>query len=50
MYVNVTVGNPMDEDTKVGAMISEEHAQKVMRYISLAVEEVGVFMCIYILF
>ena len=33
-------GNPMDEDTKVGAMISEEHAQRVMGYIDIARKEV----------
>lgn len=32
----------MDEDTKVGAMISEEHAQRVMGYIQVAKDEVCV--------
>ena len=30
----------MDEDTKVGAMISEEHALRVMGYIDIARKEV----------
>lgn len=31
----------MDADTRVGATISEEHAQRVLGYIQLAREEVS---------
>ena len=37
---NMKIGNPNDEDTKVGATISEEQAQKVMSYIDVAKKEV----------
>jgi len=35
------VGNPLDADTDVGALISEQHMEKVLRYIALAKEEGG---------
>ena len=35
------VGPPLEEDTKVGALISESHMQKVLRYIELAKSEGG---------
>ncbi|MCT4663837.1 MAG: aldehyde dehydrogenase [Flavobacteriales bacterium] len=35
------VGNPLAEDTKVGALVSEPHLEKVMSYIELAQEEGG---------
>lgn len=35
------VGDPFDPETKVGALISEEHYQKVTSYIELAKEEGG---------
>ena len=37
---NMKIGNPNDEDTKVGATISEEQAQKVLSYIDVAKKEV----------
>ena len=48
------IGDPMDEDTRVGATISKNHSEKVLGYIDSAVEEVfvelaGLFM-IYDLF
>jgi aminomuconate-semialdehyde/2-hydroxymuconate-6-semialdehyde dehydrogenase len=35
------IGDPLDEATEVGALISEAHAQKVMGYIALAEREGG---------
>jgi aminomuconate-semialdehyde/2-hydroxymuconate-6-semialdehyde dehydrogenase len=35
------VGDPFDPNTKVGALISEEHFQRVSSYIQLALEEGG---------
>lgn len=35
------VGDPLDENTKTGAVVSEAHMQKVLSYIKLAEEEGG---------
>ena len=35
------VGDPMDDDTNMGALVSEAHLKKVMMYIALAREEGG---------
>lgn len=35
------IGDPMDEGTDVGALISEAHLEKVLRYVALAKEEGG---------
>jgi aminomuconate-semialdehyde/2-hydroxymuconate-6-semialdehyde dehydrogenase len=35
------IGDPMDAATDVGALISEQHLEKVMRYVALAKEEGG---------
>jgi aminomuconate-semialdehyde/2-hydroxymuconate-6-semialdehyde dehydrogenase len=37
----LTVGDPLDEKTKVGAMVSEAHMNKVLSYIELAQKEGG---------
>ncbi len=37
----LTVGDPQDEQTKVGALVSEAHMQKVLGYIDLAKQEGG---------
>jgi aminomuconate-semialdehyde/2-hydroxymuconate-6-semialdehyde dehydrogenase len=34
-----TPGNPLDEDTKMGPLVSPEHMEKVLSYIDLAQEE-----------
>ncbi len=34
-----TVGNPLDESTKMGPLVSAEHMDKVLSYIDLAVDE-----------
>lgn len=35
------VGNPLDENTKMGAVVSEPHMNKILSYINLAKEEGG---------
>lgn len=37
----LTVGDPLDEKTKLGALVSAAHIQKVLSYIALAKEEGG---------
>lgn len=39
------VGNPMNEATKTGALVSESHMQKVLSYIHLARSEGGTVLC-----
>jgi aminomuconate-semialdehyde/2-hydroxymuconate-6-semialdehyde dehydrogenase len=39
------VGPPDDVDTKVGAIVSQEHYEKVLSYIRLAQEEGGTILC-----
>jgi aminomuconate-semialdehyde/2-hydroxymuconate-6-semialdehyde dehydrogenase len=38
------VGNPMDPDTKVGAVVSKVHYEKILSYIDLAKEEGGIIL------
>ena len=38
----ITVGDPLSEDTRMGALVSEAHLNKVLGYVQLAVEEGGV--------
>jgi aminomuconate-semialdehyde/2-hydroxymuconate-6-semialdehyde dehydrogenase len=37
----LTVGDPQDEQTKVGALVSEAHMKKVLSYVDLAKQEGG---------
>lgn len=37
----LVIGDPLDEKTKVGALISREHQDKILRYIALAKQEGG---------
>lgn len=37
----LTIGDPLDEKTKLGALVSEVHMNKVLSYISLAEQEGG---------
>jgi len=37
----LVVGNPMDPQTHVGAMISEDHLQSVLQYVKLGLDEGG---------
>ena len=41
----LVVGNPLDEKTKVGAVVSKQHQQKIMSYIELAKAEGGQILC-----
>ncbi|MBP1971228.1 acyl-CoA reductase-like NAD-dependent aldehyde dehydrogenase, partial [Virgibacillus natechei] len=40
----LVVGDPFDADTKVGALVSEEHYNKVLGYLDIAKEEGGTFL------
>lgn len=39
------VGNPLDDSTKVGAIVSKPHFDKILSYIDLAKEEGGTILC-----
>jgi len=39
------VGNPLDESSNLGAVVSESHMLKVLSYVDLAKEEGGVVLC-----
>ncbi|MFN5712702.1 MAG: aldehyde dehydrogenase [Bacteroidota bacterium] len=39
------VGNPLDEQTKMGAIVSKQHFEKILSYIELAKEEGGKILC-----
>ncbi len=41
----LTVGNPLREKTKVGAIVSKPHFDKILSYIQLAQEEGGTILC-----
>ena len=51
---NIRVGDPLDDDTTMGAMISQSQALKVLKYVETAEKEVvavylllfSVFVCI----
>ncbi|OIQ37282.1 MAG: 2-hydroxymuconic semialdehyde dehydrogenase [Bacteroidetes bacterium MedPE-SWsnd-G1] len=38
------VGNPLDESTNVGALVSKEHQEKVLSYVSIAKNEGGLVL------
>ncbi|RDW20143.1 5-carboxymethyl-2-hydroxymuconate semialdehyde dehydrogenase [Oceanobacillus arenosus] len=38
------IGDPFDPETKVGALVSEEHYQKVLSFLEIAKEEGGTFL------
>lgn len=40
----LVVGDPLDEKTRIGALVSEEHLRKVLSYIELAKEEGGTIL------
>ena len=42
---NMIIGDPMNEDTTVGATISQEQAEKVLQYIKIAKKEGGKIEC-----
>ena len=39
------VGNPLEESTRVGAIVSKGHHEKIMSYIKLAQDEGGTILC-----
>jgi aminomuconate-semialdehyde/2-hydroxymuconate-6-semialdehyde dehydrogenase len=39
------VGDPLKDDTRVGAIVSEPHMEKILSYIQLAKEEGGTILC-----
>jgi aminomuconate-semialdehyde/2-hydroxymuconate-6-semialdehyde dehydrogenase len=41
----LTVGNPMDENTRIGAIVSKPHQEKILSYIELAKQEGGAVLC-----
>ncbi len=41
----LVVGDPLDEATRLGALVSEGHMQKVLSYIDLAKQEGGTIAC-----
>ncbi|MCH8905095.1 MAG: aldehyde dehydrogenase [Bacteroidetes bacterium] len=45
MTKGLIVGDPMEERTKLGAIVSREHQKKILYYVSLAKEEGGEILC-----
>jgi aminomuconate-semialdehyde/2-hydroxymuconate-6-semialdehyde dehydrogenase len=43
--LKMTVGNPADEKTRMGAVVSEAHMEKILSCIALAKEEGGKILC-----
>lgn len=41
----LTVGAPLDDKTKIGAVVSKSHMEKILSYIELAKEEGGTVLC-----
>lgn len=41
----LVVGDPFDEKTRIGALVSESHMKKVLSYIELAKQEGGTILC-----
>lgn len=41
----MTVGNPLDDKTRIGAVVSKQHQEKVLSYIALAKQEGGTILC-----
>ena len=48
-FVNIIikqkVGHPSDADTKIGALVSKSHLEKVLSYVEIAKEEGGKILC-----
>jgi aminomuconate-semialdehyde/2-hydroxymuconate-6-semialdehyde dehydrogenase len=42
---SLVVGDPLEEKTKIGALVSEAHMNKVLSYIELAKQEGGKVLC-----
>jgi len=41
----LVVGNPLNDDTKIGAVVSKPHQEKILSYIELAKKEGGTILC-----
>ncbi len=41
----LVVGNPLDDATKIGAVVSKPHQEKILSYIELAKQEGGTVLC-----
>jgi aminomuconate-semialdehyde/2-hydroxymuconate-6-semialdehyde dehydrogenase len=41
----LVIGDPLDDKTKMGPVVSKEHYQKVMSYINLAVNNGHTIVC-----
>ncbi len=39
------IGDPLQEDTQIGAVVSQQHLEKILSYITLAKEEGGKILC-----
>jgi aminomuconate-semialdehyde/2-hydroxymuconate-6-semialdehyde dehydrogenase len=42
---SLKVGPPLNEDTQIGAVVSEQHMNKILSYIELAKQEGGTILC-----
>jgi aminomuconate-semialdehyde/2-hydroxymuconate-6-semialdehyde dehydrogenase len=43
--IDLKVGNPLNEETDIGAIVSQKHQKKIMSYIELAKNEGGKILC-----
>lgn len=43
--LELNIGDPLEESTNIGAVVSEPHMQKILSYIELAKEEGGTILC-----
>jgi aminomuconate-semialdehyde/2-hydroxymuconate-6-semialdehyde dehydrogenase len=43
--LEMTIGDPLDESTQLGAIVSEPHMEKILSYIELAKTEGGTILC-----
>jgi aminomuconate-semialdehyde/2-hydroxymuconate-6-semialdehyde dehydrogenase len=43
--LEMTVGDPLEESTNLGAIVSEPHMEKILSYIDLAKKEGGTILC-----
>lgn len=41
----LVVGNPLDDNTKIGAVVSKPHQEKILSYVELAKQEGGKVLC-----
>ena len=41
----MVVGDPKDENTQIGALVSEQHMKKVLGYLDIAKQEGGIIEC-----